>query len=90
MRIAVEPELEMLRDALSAQAMTSVRPLADQVDRGQAFSWNMWAAVRDLGSSSSPQAKSSASAASACAAAPPSSASTLDIVGRELLARCGS
>ena len=49
MRIAVEPELETLRDALSARATTSVRPLADHVDRGQAFSWELWAAVRDLG-----------------------------------------
>jgi hypothetical protein len=37
MRLAVEPELEMLRDALSARALTSVRPLAVQVDRGRAF-----------------------------------------------------
>ena len=49
MKIAVEPELEMLRDALSARAMRPVRPLAEQVDRGQAFSWDLWAAVRDLG-----------------------------------------
>ena len=48
MRIAVEPELEMLRDALSARAMRPVRPLADQVDR-EKFSRDLWAAVRDLG-----------------------------------------
>jgi hypothetical protein len=35
--IAVEPELEMLRDALRARAMTSVGPLADQVYRESAF-----------------------------------------------------
>jgi alkylation response protein AidB-like acyl-CoA dehydrogenase len=49
MRIAVEPEHELLRDALNARAMTSVRPLADHMDRRQAFSWDLWAAVRDLG-----------------------------------------
>jgi len=49
MKIVVEPELETLRDALSARTMTSVRPLADQADLGQASSCDLWAAVRDLG-----------------------------------------
>lgn len=49
MRLAVEPELEMLRHALSALATTTVRPLAAKVDRSQEFSWDLWAAVRDLG-----------------------------------------
>jgi alkylation response protein AidB-like acyl-CoA dehydrogenase len=49
MRLGVEPELETLRDALSARAVTTVRPLADEVDRTQRFSKELWAAVRDLG-----------------------------------------
>uniref|UniRef100_UPI0035CC5EB3 acyl-CoA dehydrogenase family protein n=1 Tax=uncultured Mycobacterium sp. TaxID=171292 RepID=UPI0035CC5EB3 len=54
MKIAVEPELEALRESISAQALTTVRPLADQVDRMQEFSWDLWAAVRDLGLSRLP------------------------------------
>lgn len=49
MKIAVEPELQALREAITAQALTTVRPLADEVDRTQAFSWSLWTAVRDLG-----------------------------------------
>lgn len=49
MKIAVEPELETLREAIAAQALVRVRPLADDVDRTQVFSWDLWAAVRDLG-----------------------------------------
>jgi alkylation response protein AidB-like acyl-CoA dehydrogenase len=48
-KIAVEPELETLREAITAQALTTVRPIANGVDRMQAFSWDLWVAVRDLG-----------------------------------------
>ncbi|BCQ07265.1 hypothetical protein JMUB5695_00686 [Mycobacterium heckeshornense] len=33
MKIAVEPELQTLREAISTQAATTVRPLANGVDR---------------------------------------------------------
>jgi alkylation response protein AidB-like acyl-CoA dehydrogenase len=49
MKIAVEPELEALREAITSQAEIAVRPLADGVDRMQEFSRELWAAVRDLG-----------------------------------------
>ncbi|EUA23311.1 acyl-CoA dehydrogenase, N-terminal domain protein [Mycobacterium xenopi 4042] len=49
MKIAVEPELQTLREAISTQAATTVRPLANGVDRMQAFSWDLWMAVRNLG-----------------------------------------
>jgi alkylation response protein AidB-like acyl-CoA dehydrogenase len=49
MRLALEPELESLRQSITAQATTTVRPLAEQVDRTQRFSWDLWVAVRDLG-----------------------------------------
>jgi alkylation response protein AidB-like acyl-CoA dehydrogenase len=48
-KVAVEPELEALRQAITSQAVTSVRPLVDDVDRMQTFSWELWRAVCDLG-----------------------------------------
>jgi alkylation response protein AidB-like acyl-CoA dehydrogenase len=49
MRLAVEPELESLRESIAAQALSTVRPLAERVDRTQRFSRELWGAVRDLG-----------------------------------------
>ncbi|WP_068183031.1 acyl-CoA dehydrogenase family protein [Mycobacterium sp. UM_CSW] len=49
MKLPVEPELESLRAAIAARAKSTVRPLAAQVDREQKFSWELWAAVRELG-----------------------------------------
>ncbi|BBZ14924.1 acyl-CoA dehydrogenase family protein [Mycobacterium branderi] len=49
MRLAVEADLESLRQSITAQALTRVRPLAEQVDRTQQFSWDLWKAVCDLG-----------------------------------------
>ncbi|MEU7817113.1 acyl-CoA dehydrogenase family protein [Pseudonocardia sp. NPDC049154] len=49
MRIRLEPELEALRAAVDGQAARTVAPLAEKVDRGQAFSPELWAAVRDIG-----------------------------------------
>lgn len=35
MKIAVEPKLEALRESVTAQALRTVRPLADRVDRNR-------------------------------------------------------
>jgi alkylation response protein AidB-like acyl-CoA dehydrogenase len=48
-KIAVEPELEALRETISAQALRTIAPLADGVDRSQEFSRELWNAVRDTG-----------------------------------------
>jgi len=48
-RIGLEPELEQLRKSLEAQAKSSLRPLAGPVDSTQAFSWELWKRVVDLG-----------------------------------------
>jgi alkylation response protein AidB-like acyl-CoA dehydrogenase len=48
-RVAVEPELEQLREALAGRAAVTVRRLAGDVDRHQSFSPELWNAVVELG-----------------------------------------
>ena len=48
-RLRLEPELEEFRDAVAAGAAATVAPLAEQVDREQRFSPELWGAIRDLG-----------------------------------------
>jgi alkylation response protein AidB-like acyl-CoA dehydrogenase len=48
-RLRLEPELEEFRDAVAAGAAATVAPLAEQVDRDQRFSPELWGAIRDLG-----------------------------------------
>lgn len=49
MRLRLERELEEFRDAVAAGAAETVAPLAEQVDREQRFSSDLWGAIRDLG-----------------------------------------
>jgi alkylation response protein AidB-like acyl-CoA dehydrogenase len=48
-KLRLEQDLEDLRDSLDRQAANTVAPLAGQVDRDQAFSPELWSAIRDLG-----------------------------------------
>jgi len=54
LRLPVEPHLELLRTSISRRAMEIIRPLAREVDRDQAFSPALWAAVCRLGLSRIP------------------------------------
>jgi alkylation response protein AidB-like acyl-CoA dehydrogenase len=57
-RVGLEPELEQLRRALAAQAKTSLRPLARNIDRSQQFSEELWQQVVGLGLTRLPFAES--------------------------------
>jgi alkylation response protein AidB-like acyl-CoA dehydrogenase len=49
MRLRLDQDLDDLRTAVDQQAARTVEPLAAGVDRTQAFSRDLWAAVRDIG-----------------------------------------